>query len=123
MECLKDLKIKNGNCLIIFLEKYLTFKKSQNFRKLFSKKSCAKIFELEKIFFLSAKKFEIFVESQNTWKPRKSQFSAQSDFSETNGDHIHFVTKRLYSLFFQSTVRIIGLQQASGSKEGAVPTL
>ena len=30
------------------------------------------------IFFLSAKKFEIFVESQNTWKPRKSQFSAQS---------------------------------------------
>ena len=45
---------------------------------------CEKIFELEKIFFLSAKNFEMFVESQDAWKPRKSQFSAQSGHSPEN---------------------------------------
>ena len=81
-------KIRVQKIPIIFFGKILHFQKKSNIIWFFFEKSVRKNFWTRKNIFLSAKKFEIFVESQNCWKPRKSKFSAQSDFSERNGDHI-----------------------------------
>ena len=50
------------------------------------------LFSSKKILFFVEENFEIFVESQNTWKPRKSQFSAQSDLTGPNGNHLQTST-------------------------------
>ena len=72
-------KFEFKKSVIIFLEKYLTFKKSQNFQKLFRKKSCAKILTSKNIYFLSVKNFEIFRRPQNRSIVVRFQFSALWD--------------------------------------------
>ena len=67
-------------------------KKSQKCRNIFSKKVCENFLNSKKINFLSVKKIGIFVESQNTWKPRKSQFSAQSSHPPAECACKHFET-------------------------------
>ena len=79
------------SCFICIFENSYIFQISKNVG-FFSRKKCAKFFWTRKKYFLSAKNFEIFVESQNTWKPRKSKFSAQSSHSPEIGDHKHPAT-------------------------------
>ena len=102
---LKNLKIVGGNqnfrvqkhFYYFFSENTYIFKKHQKSLDVFRKKCAEKFLNSKKNNFLSVKNFEIFVESQDTWKPRKSQFSAQSQF---------FSCRKIFWNFFKNFPKI-----------------